>query len=346
MKKALFFALCLLAFLKTIVAQSSTLDEVANLSEVLAFFNGQSKSLDRIKNEFPDLKDSVTLAELRWDAQFGKVKVEVEKQLRFFLKDQYDEGVAQGYQKFKEFFPKANLSKNDAIAFIKLVNERTQGLIEKEIRPKILMYHPDFMESPAQEFLTGFVNELRTVGTEEKAQGIKFRIWYPGSWGETAVISPDVLLNVSSKNGTGNVSMKVVVKDLTLDKSQYSKSRWDYITSLEGNKVFADSLFTENQLIEALKESGLKDQKFSQYRRIQINANPAATITYSGTTQKEGVELAMNFIHHVLICKNHIVYITFSCSADSVEASKDEFNKYLLTFIMSINMVAVLNRFD
>lgn len=346
MKKTLTLILCLIVFVKITIAQSSTLDQVANLSEVLAFFNGQSKSLDRIKNEFPDLKGSATLAELKWDAQFGEVKGEAEKQLRSFLKDHYDEVIAQGYQKFNELFATTNLSRSDAIAFINLVNERAKGNIEKQIRSKVLMYHPDFIEKPELEIAKGFVNEFRSLGSEVKSKGLKIRILYPGSWNETEGVFPNILFKARSKNGKGNILMNVLVKDLSVDKSQYSKNEWDYLVSLEGNKALAESIFAENQLIEALKDLSMQNQKFSEYKRINISGNPAAKITYSGIIQREGVELAMNFTQYNVICKNYMVFITLSCSADSVEKSKKEFDKYFTAFSTIINTVAILNRFE
>ncbi len=346
MQKLLTLSLILLTFLQIPAAQSLVLEKTSMLSEVLGFFNAQSKSLERIKNEYPDLKSDATLAELKWNAQFGKVKIEAERQLRDLLKDRYDAVVARGYQKFNESFSALHITREDATSFIALVNERIKGNIEEKVRSKILMLHPDLIKYPEQEIIRGFKNEFKSLGTEPKSKGIKIRFLYPGSWKQKETVLPNAFFKASNQAGEGSITMNIVVKDFTQNKEQLTKAVLEYMVSMEGNKEFAELVFAESELIDALKSSGMKNQSFSDYKRITITGNPAVKITTSGMLEKEGLDLVSYFTQYSLISKNYLVYITFSSSGISNEETKAEFEKFKPTFGLIINSFVVLNRYE
>ncbi len=59
------------------ICQPSLRDQVVKMSEVFGFIYGQKLSLERIKENYPDLKNDATHAELKWELAFGKVEKEL-----------------------------------------------------------------------------------------------------------------------------------------------------------------------------------------------------------------------------------------------------------------------------
>lgn len=329
------------------ICQPSLRDQVVKMSEVFGFIYGQKLSLERIKENYPDLKNDATHAELKWELAFGKVEKELEKRLRVILEDSYSDFITLSKQKFSEVATFDNIIRSDAIAFIETVNKRADGDIEEQFRARVLMYHPDFIQYPHQELTRGYRNEFKSSGYEPKSKGIKLRIQYPASWKEEESVRPNILFKAISENGEGSTSLNILVKDFATElKAEMSGDEWKHFITNEGNKELADALFTESAMKEMISEHGLNNPNFSDYSRLVIDGNPGAKISVSAEKKRLEFEIPMQYTQYSIISKNYLVIATFSTSGTSVDEAKIEFEKFKPAFNLMMNSMAILNRYE
>jgi hypothetical protein len=347
MKKIALLILILISISQFGLCQSSIRDQVVKMSEVLGFIYGQQLLLDRIKEKYPDLKNDVTRAELKWELAFGKVEKELERRLREILEDDYKDFITLSKQKLLEYAANDNISRSDAITFIETVIKRANGEIEEQFRARIIMYHPDFIQYPHLEFSRGYINEFKSTGYEPKSKGIKLRIQYPASWKGEQGVRPNILFKAISENGEGATSLNIWVKDFASElKTEMTDDEWKYFITRKGNGELADLIFTESSLREMMREHGLINPKFSEYSRLVIDGNPAAKISVSAKKKRLEFELAMHSTQYMIISQNFLVIVTFSTIGASIDEAEIEFEKFKPVFNLIMNSMAILNRYE
>lgn len=347
MKKITTLIFLLMSISQIGLCQSSIRDQVVKMSEVLGFIYGQKLSLESIKENYPDLRNDATRAELKWELAFGKVEKELEKRLKVILEDSYADFIALSKQKITEVATFDNISRSDAIAFIETVIKRSEGDIEEQFKAKVLMYHPDFIQYPHQELSRGYRKEFKSSGYEPKSKGIKLRIQYPASWKEKEGVRPNILFKAISENGEGTTSLNILVKDFATElKAEMSDDEWEHFITNEGNRELADIIFTESTLKEMMSEHGLVNPKFSEYNRIIIDGNPAAKISVTAKKKRLEFEFPMHSTQYVIISKNYLIITTFSTMGSSVDEAKIEFEKFKPAFNLMMNSMAILNRYE
>jgi len=261
MKKIIVLSFLLLATFQMGNAQSFTREQVIQLSEVYGFLYGQKITLEWIKQNFPDLRNNALQAELKWKLEFGKVESEVQRQLKEIFEEEYDNVMKLSIEKFKELNSIDNLTRVDAVAFIETVNQRAKGNIEEYFKAKILVNHPDLIEHPYEEFSRGYKNKYSSTGNEVKSKGIKMKFEFPASWLQQEGERPNVLFKAVSKNGKGQTSLVIVIKDL---KEQFSKEDLNRFASKEGNKELANMIFNEKTFKEIATASGIENPKYNR----------------------------------------------------------------------------------
>ncbi|HHC79283.1 MAG TPA: hypothetical protein ENK46_05330 [Flavobacteriia bacterium] len=347
MKKIATLILLLISISHFGFCQSSIRDQVVEMSEVLGFIYGQKIFLESIKENFPELRNDATRAELKWELAFGKVEKELERRLREILEDSYADFETLSKQKLSEVATFDNISRSDAISYIETVNRRTEGDIEEQFKARVLMYHPDFIQYPHQELSRGYRNEFKSSGYEPKSKGIKLRIQYPASWKEEEGVRPNILFKAISENGEGTTSLNILIKDIAAElKTEMTDDEWKYFITDEGNRELADMIFTESALKEMMSELGLINPNFSEYSRLVIDGNPGAKISISAKIQRLEFEFPIYSNPYVIISKNYLVIATFATMGASVDEAKTEFEKFKPAINLMMNSMAILNRYE
>lgn len=347
MKNIIFLNLLLLIIFQGGYSQTLTRDQIIHLSEVNGFLYGQKIYLDLIKQDFPDLRNNVLEVELKWNLEFGKVEGEVQRQLKEILKDKYEESVKLIKEKLEQSASLRNLTRTDAENFIETVNQRAKGNIEEQFKAKVLMYNPDFIKYPSQEFSRGYRNKYFSTGNEIKSKGIKIKFELPATWIQKEGERPNILFKAISKNGDGLTSLVINIRDLRKElDGQISREEIDQLFSYEGNRKFADMALDEKSVKEIFISSGIKNLKFSEYKRVEIDGNPAAKVNISGIKTRLEFEIPLEMSNYLIVCKNFIVDVTFASSGNSQEEAKSEFNKNKLLFDLIMNTLIILNKYD
>lgn len=189
--------------------------DTANVSKALGYWVGQQTTLDRIAKEFPSLSRRATSQSLDAEGRFGEGIAAIDKY--------YGERDAE-WGRFRESIPEhlapllsAPMSEVEASAFLDEMDQRLKGAMPSPIRETILSFQSRFNARPDQEFVEGFRQELLTEGNP-RAKGVQLMMQYPMSWVTKEPRRPNVAASLRSHGGHGEVTVLVLVLDMTADE--------------------------------------------------------------------------------------------------------------------------------
>ena len=199
MKKLLaLVAVSLLAI--NVQAFSVNQNSLGGLATVYGYLTGQEISLKAIESSYPELQQEVTLARLQFDASYSNAREKTKNKLIEIFKDNGIKLMAMTDEKLAEQPPKF-LTKNEAVAFIKTVHNRANGIIENQpIRDFLLAI--TYFENPGLEIADKKVQKFNTKN-EVKAKGLDINVTLPLSWKEQEGTTPNSIRLWKSEGGTG-----------------------------------------------------------------------------------------------------------------------------------------------
>jgi hypothetical protein len=146
------------------------------------------------------LQQEVTLARLQFDASYSNAREKTKNKLIEIFKDNGIKLMAMTDEKLAEQPPKF-LTKNEAVAFIKTVHNRANGIIENQpIRDFLLAI--TYFENPGLEIADKKVQKFNTKN-EVKAKGLDINVTLPLSWKEQEGTTPNSIRLWKSEGGTG-----------------------------------------------------------------------------------------------------------------------------------------------
>lgn len=280
----------------------------SEMNRAYGFCKGQSFSLDRIRKEFPELRNSVNIAQLDWSTVFGKSCETVEDRLSRLLADKWvahrDKIQAAGIENLS----KTQISRDDAISFLEIVKKRTKGEIPSPMLETLLIFNPDFMANPVAEMLQGFKRTFRTAN-HSKAKGVDFQIEYPMSWTAKEGVRPNIIQFIKSENGFGMDSIMLMVKDIPLFKGRK-------LTSREKALMFAPS---------NIKNLVPDDVVFISAKPIVLDAQKGAMLVFDQVAER--VDLKMKIRHVQFVTSYGDKMITVNCAIGVTDESSSKLDE-------------------
>lgn len=284
------------------------------------FCEGQSFSLNRVQREFPDLQNSVKIAQLDWSSVFGKSCETVEDRLRWLLGGKWAAHKEKLQTSLNENLAKTHVSRDEAIAFIENVKKRAKGEIPSPILETLLIFNPDFIANPVAEMSQGFKRTFRTEN-HSKAKGIDFQIEYPMSWTAKEGVRPNIIQNIKSDNGFGNNSIMLMVKDIPLFKGRK-------LTSREKALMFAPSN------VKNLVPDGAI---FISAKPIVLDAQKGAMLVYDLTGERVDVKMRVRNVEFVTTYGDKMIMVNCMIGiTDESLAKLDEKYKRLEPLFKSV----------
>jgi hypothetical protein len=224
---------------------SGDLEYIREMSHTYGFCIGQRYSLKIIEDKFPSLKQKVLIAKYKFDDKFKSSFEEIEKFLKLIFKKKWDGYKKEMTSKIKSGVNPSQITKEQAILFLKQVETRSTGDIETPVIQTLLTFHPLFKKQPEQEFLMNFKNTYKTKN-HPKAKKLDIQIEYPKSWESREGKRPHIVQFFRSQNGHGIVMMSLQInplpKEVTNNLSEEEMS----------------NLFDEKSEIEAMAPKGSK----------------------------------------------------------------------------------------
>lgn len=264
----------------------------SEMNRAYGFCEGQSFSLNRVQREFPELQNSVRIAQLDWSTVFGKSCETVEDRLRWLLADKWDGHREKIQNSLSENLAKTQITRNESNAFLEAVRKRTKGEIPSPILETLLIFNPDFQANPVAEMLQGFKRTFRT-NNHTKAKGVDFQIEYPMSWRATEGIRPNIIQNIKSENGSGSSSIILMVKDIPL---------------FNGHKLTDKEralMFTPN-LIKNLVPSGTT---FISAKQVVLDSKKGAMLIFEEIVERVDAKVRARNVQFITIYGDKLIMI-------------------------------------
>ena len=210
MKKILIL-LALSLFAMNLHAFSANQNSLNGLGTVYGYLTGQEITLQNIESSHPELKQDVVLARLQFDASYGNAREKTKNKIIELFKGDGTKLIAMLEEKIAEQLPKKVVPKNEALAFIKTVQNRANGVIENQPTRDVLLAITYF-ENPGLEIAEKKTQKFNTKN-EPKAKGLDLNITLPLSWKEQEGTTPNTVRSWKSEGGSGASLISLLVRD-------------------------------------------------------------------------------------------------------------------------------------
>jgi hypothetical protein len=291
--------LLLLFNTSTALALNINSSSLQGLSRTYGFLIGQDYYLSQIEQKFPELKSSVDLARLNFSSAFPKI----ESKLKIVLKDEFGENNFQALEtnlnaEITKNFNKRKIIKEEAVAFIEKVTDRSKGNIESPVLEYLLAVK--YESNLVGEFLDGYKQQYQTDGSG-KAQGIKLKIKIPSSWREKEGERPHILRKWVNENGTGLSMILLEIRDA----DGYNPSK---------NEV--ERFVTSGEIMTMLPEGA----KFVASGKFNIEMQTGFWIEMSMLAERAEVEILQNILRYQFFFNGKA--IALSCHTAGTKENK------------------------
>jgi len=161
----------------------------------------QQAKIKKIDSLYPELATDVKLAQMEFDLAYPNAIESIEIKAKQIFGDVVLQGFATTDLEVKNHFEKLTITKDEAIAFIKLVQNRASGNIERDNVKKFLNA-VIFFDEPHREFKKNVVNY--DFSGNDKSKGLDVIVQMPLSWQPVDSNLPNTIKGWRSEVGTGS----------------------------------------------------------------------------------------------------------------------------------------------
>lgn len=310
------FIVCF-AFLSPVIALAQDPEApFESESKGLGFLLGQDMSLDYIENTFPDLKASVAVARANFASHFGRAQqVIIGDFISMFGQQKADDLVAQMKDKIRDVAIPADLTSEQAEAFLGEVMERANGNIDQQFLRPILA--AQYKGRPAQEFSDGFKTRF-TSKNHPKAGTLDFTLDIPSSWRWKEGDRPHIVQNFIASGRPGAASELITVINLA-DNPDFAALPPD--TKLDLTKDDVAGMLPEGATLVDLQMTTLENR-------------PAGLMTFDFTQDRLGVKLYTRSVMIVALSDHYLVMLSGMVWGADEENRNRNWDTYKPVFFM------------
>jgi len=296
------------------------------LSQAYGYLKGQQFTLDKIKKGYPELELEVTRCELEFNLVFKKASDNINRELKKLLGNEFEKYEREMIGDLKSMLSQQIITEDLAINFIEEVKQRSIGKIESPVLETLLTYQ--FIDNPAKEFSSGFINSYSTKG-HPKTKDVTINAKLPLSWSQKEGDRPNVIQKFVSENGKGQEIILFMVTDLGLPN--------DYkITKDELNEFF-----TESELKQMIPDGS----EFISAKRITLDNHIGGQLIFMTTQERLDFSLTMQAAHFITIYEGKMVFLQCMVSAEVGENLSDRFNLFLPLFRQVANSLILMDQY-
>jgi hypothetical protein len=202
----------LIALLLTLQVQAFSLNQNSfkGLARVYGYLIGQEQSLKIIETSYPELQQDIFLVRLKFQSAYPDLKDKTASKIILLAKEQGKTLISNIESHVTANAPKA-FPKNQAIAFLKTVENRAEGKIENQpIRDFMLAI--TYFENPEKEIAEKKTQKFNTK-SEAKAKGLDLNLTLPLSWTEQEGATPNTVRTWKSEGGSGVSTISLLVRE-------------------------------------------------------------------------------------------------------------------------------------
>jgi len=300
--------------------------DIKTLSRTYGYLKGQHFTLDRIKNEYPELKLEVTRCEIEFNISFKNAGDRIENKLKDLLGNEFNDYENKMMSELTKMLTSQEITKELALGFIEEVKLRAKGNIESPVLETLLTF--EFINYPSKEFSEGFVFSYSTKG-HSKTKGITIDAKLPLSWKQKEGDRPNVIQKFVSENGKGQEIILFMVKDLALPD--------DYIITKEELNEF----FTANELKQMIPDGS----EFISAKKITLDRHIGGQMIFKTTQQRLDFSITMKSIHFITIYDGKMVFLQCMVSPEEGENLDERFNLFLPLFKQVANSLILIDQY-
>ena len=296
------------------------------LIKAYGYLIGQEYSLSKILEFNPNLKSEVVKARLNFNSTFGKAEKNIELELESLFGDNFNTYKSQMVKQLKEMTAISTYEKEKSLVFLKEVDKRAKGKIEKPILETLLTFQ--FIDNPSKEFTTGFLKSYTTKG-HSKSKDVIINAKVPLSWKQEEAERPNIVQKFTSNNGKGLEGILFLVKDSGLPE--------DYIITEEELNEF----FTVNELKQMIPDNN----DFVSAQKIYLDGQIGGEITFTTTRKRLDFSITMKSIYFITIVEGKMFFLQCMVSSSNNQDLADRFNLFLPLFKKVANSLVFPNKY-
>lgn len=227
--------------------------EPPELVQVLGYWRGQTRSLERIGRDFREHSRRATMLQDECELRF-RPAIDAINEYGRSLTPEWDSLVTRALVPADELLDQQELSVADASAFLDEVEARCDGSIVSPIREVMISFHPDYIESPAEEFVDDLVVEYSTDG-EPKAHELELILRVPASWSSQSSRRPHIVRTFRDRAGHGGVAMSLLVFDIPpQERREWTREALEFLASEEHVRESAGARFIESGMTRLARQ--------------------------------------------------------------------------------------------
>jgi hypothetical protein len=234
--------------------------QIDRMISAYTYYVVQNITLETLSVKYPQIKSHAVDAINEWDKNFLSSIQNIDHLLTDTLKDKWlteKENIIHKYGG-TDF---SSVTEKEAIKYFDMVYKRALGNMQSPILETLIIYKPEYLNTPENEFSDGYTKTFSTNGIN-KNNGIKIKLTYPTSW----------LLNTSNTDN-------IIKGEFTC---YYGLGNVSFFLNLEDRRTE----FAKNTINQLLSEKYLKQQisqtdSFLFYsNKPQIDNLPTGTVTF------------------------------------------------------------------
>lgn len=327
--KFFFFLLCTILSFQAFSQQAQySKAEIDRMVLTYNFYVVQDISLRVLSAKFPSLEKYARHAAQEWEHEFLSSVTNIDTLLSHYITDQWNTDKKQMIYKY-EGADYSTISEKTARQFIDIVFQRSLGKMESPIVETLLIFKPEYANTPENELNDGFVN-IYTTKNPKKPNELNIKIVYPKSWKASAGSSKsNCMQKFSSQWGFGNLELQLYIE----------KNKKNYTPALVGE------LLTKNNLCKAIPtHDSIQDFNTNSY----IDNNTTSTITYVKEIKgNDQLSFQVCKEYHTFYTNNHIkLLFTFNSGCNDRAQAYIAFNKYNRLIWKIVNNVVILTQWE
>jgi hypothetical protein len=291
---------------------------------------GQELSIERLSNKFAQLRKRLLTAQLEFDSRF-KPAIKMIDQVLTEKNRPWVGSKANLQAEVRKQINVQQITADQAEAYAAEVEKRARGEIPSPILETLLMFHPDYIRAPAEEYLAGFKREYRSDGSG-KATGVKVGIVYPMSWKADESRRPNIVKKFVSENGHGLEVVSIVI--LEVPSSVQSP-----VTAKDVEEIRQARIWESVAVGAKTLDSGT----------VRLLGQPAIWGEYTWRTNQAGIDIELHGFDLMFIYGSRLVGVSFQNAIsplDSNETTQRKFERYAPLFQLMISSIDVFNRYD
>ena len=329
-QRLLFILLCSLFMVSLHVfnAAGEDVPKYKRVGMTYGYLIGQEYKLNLIKEQVPSHALNAHIAELAFNASFGKAKEGI---TRFLIENlgqkEYLALEKQILSRLETTLYEQPLNVQFASDFIKEVQNRANGNIESPILETLLSFR--FLEAPQQELTHGYANTFRTKG-HPKSKGTDWQVKIPKSWKAEEASRPNIMQIFKSEYGAGMQSIMLMVKDIPVAKgTEFSQDE-------------LNAFFSEKQMKEAVP----RDAKFISFTKMNIENNIGGMLQFEQISERLDIKVKTRMVQFMFIRKNQLYSLQCTVSSDDPTTDlSDDMKRFLPLFKLVANSVVVNDQY-